>query len=175
MPNQKNIHQLAEIEKSLADHNTVIFTEYAGLSVTDQNNLRSESSKNDATFMVAKNNLIRLALKAKSSELLDQVDTFLNGPTAVLFGTDPVATSKVIVKFLENHENVQIKSAIVDDKVLSMAEIKAFSKLPGREQLLSSLLAQLQAPAQALVRQLNAPIQNLVYGLEAIRAKIATN
>ena len=174
MPNQRNIHQLAEIEKGFADHSTIIFTEYAGLSVTDQNNLRSESQKNGANFMVAKNNLIRIVLKQKAG-LVEQVDTYLNGPTAVLFGKDPVATSKVIVKFLEDHENVKIKSAIVDDKVLTAADIKAFSKLPGREQLLASLLAQLQAPAQALVRQLNAPIQNLVYGLEALRAKLATN
>ncbi len=173
MPNQKNIHQLAQITKNLADYSSVIFTEYAGLTVTDQNNLRTEADKNGGTFMVAKNNLIRIALKEKSKETAEQVDSVLNGPTAVLFGSDPVATSKVMSKFVEDHENIKIKSAIMDDKVVSLAEIKAYSKLPSKDQLLASLLAQLQAPAQALVRQLSAPIQNFVYGLEALKVKLS--
>lgn len=173
MPNQKNIHQLAQITKNLADYSSVIFTEYAGLSVTDQNNLRVEADKNGGTFMVAKNNLIRIALKEKSKETAGQVDSVLNGPTAVLFGSDPVATAKVMSKFVEDHENIKIKSAIMDDKVVSLAEIKAYSKLPSKDQLIASLLAQLQAPAQALVRQLSAPIQNFVYGLEALKTKLS--
>lgn len=173
MPNQKNVHQLAQIEKGLSDHQTVIFTEYAGLSVTDQNSLRSQANKNGASFMVAKNNLLRLALKQKGFDSLDKIDAVLNGPTAVLFGTDPVATSKVITEFLKDHEDLQIKSAIIDGKVTSVKEIKAFAKLPSRDQLLASLLAQLQAPAQALVRQLAAPMQNFVYGLEALRTKLS--
>lgn len=173
MPNQKNIHQLAQITKNIADYSSVIFTEYAGLSVTDQNNLRTEASKNGGTFMVAKNNLIRIALKEKSKDLASQVDTVLNGPTAVLFGTDPVSTAKVMSKFVEDHEAIKIKSAIMDDKVVSLAEIKTYSKLPSKDQLLASLLAQLQAPAEALVRQLSAPIQNFVYGLEALHTKLS--
>ncbi|KKT29279.1 MAG: hypothetical protein UW16_C0031G0001, partial [Microgenomates group bacterium GW2011_GWC1_44_10] len=33
MPNQRKIHQLAEIVKSLNDSKAIILTEYAGLSV----------------------------------------------------------------------------------------------------------------------------------------------
>ncbi len=173
MPNQKNVHQLAQITKNLADYSSVIFTEYAGLSVTDQNTLRTEANKADGTFMVAKNNLIRIALREKSKETADQVDSVLNGPTAVLFGKDPVATSKVMSKFVEDHDTIKIKSAIMDNKFVTLDEIKAYSKLPSKDQLLASLLAQLQAPAQALVRQLSAPIQNFVYGLEALKVKLS--
>lgn len=173
MPNQKNVHQLAQITKNLADYSSAIFTEYAGLSVTDQNNLRTEATKADGTFMVAKNNLLRIALKEKSKETAEQVDSVLNGPTAVLFGKDPVTTSKVMSKFIEDHDSIKIKSAIMDDKVVSLADIKIYSKLPSKDQLLASLLAQLQAPAQALVRQLSAPIQNFVYGLQALHTKLS--
>ncbi len=173
MPNQKNVHQLAQITKNLADYSSVIFTEYAGLSVTDQNNLRTEADKADGTFMVAKNNLLRIALKEISKENAEQVDSVLNGPTAVLFGSDPVTTSKIMSKFVEDHEAIKIKAGIMDNKVVSLADIKAYSKLPSKDQLLASLLAQLQAPAQALVRQLSAPIQNFVYGLEALKVKLS--
>jgi len=173
MPNQKNIHQLAEITKNLSDSTTVILTEYAGLTVAEQNLLREEADKANSAFLVAKNNLMRLALKEKSPELVDSIDTFLQGPTAVLFSPDAVSASKIVMKFSEDHDKLKIKAGIMDNKVISVNEISSLSKLPGREQLLASLLAQLQAPAQALVRQLSAPAQNLVYGLEALKAKLS--
>lgn len=173
MPNQKNIHQLAELTKALADSKAVILTEYAGLTVSEQNALRVEADKQNSTFMVAKNNLLRLALKEKDTELADTVSKDLNGPTAVLFSPDAVSGAKIAVKFSEDHDKFKVKSGIMDGKMISLAEVVTLSKLPSREELLAKLLAQLQAPAQALVRQLNAPIQNLVYGLEALRAKLS--
>lgn len=127
--------------------------------------------------MVAKNNLLRRALKEKFTNdgLPRDVEDVLRGQTAVYFGTDPVSASKTITKFAEDHEQLQIKSAIFEDKVATVADIKAYSKLPSREQLIASLLAQLQAPAQALIRQLSAPIQNFVYGLDALRIKLSTS
>ncbi len=173
MPNQKNVHQLAAITKALASSKAVILTEYAGLTVAEQNILREEAEKTNSSFLVTKNNLLRIAFKEKSKELADTLDSFLNGPTAVLFGADAVSAAKILSKFAEDHEKLKIKTGIMDDKVITIADISALSKLPSYEELLGKLMAQLQAPAQALVRQLSAPMQNLVYGLNAIKAKIS--
>lgn len=173
MPNQRKVHQLAEITKNLNDSKAVIITEYAGLTVSEQNLLRSEADKSGGSFLVTKNNLMRRAFESKSKDLAKDLDSFFNGPTAVLFSPDPVSAAKVISKFSETYDKLKIKSGVMEDKVITIAEIKALSKLPSREQLLASLLGQLQAPAQALVRQLSAPMQNFVYGLEALRAKLS--
>ena len=173
MPNQKNVHQLAGITKALADSKAVILTEYAGLTVAEQNILRAEAEKTHSSFIVTKNNLLRIALKEKSPELAATLDSFLNGPTAVLFGADAVSAAKTLSKFASDHENLKIKTGIMDDKVITIADISALSKLPSYEELLARLMAQLQAPAQALVRQLSAPMQNLVYGLEALKGKLS--
>lgn len=173
MPNQRKVHQLAEIVKNLTDSKAVILTEYAGLSVSEQNLLRAEADKTGGTFLVTKNNLMRLALEDKSKDLAKDLGDYLQGPTAVLFSPDAVSAAKIISKFAEDHDKLKIKTGVMDDKIITIAEIKALSKLPSREQLLASLLAQLQAPAQALVRQLQAPMQNFVYGLEALRAKLS--
>lgn len=173
MPNQKNIHQLAAITKALADSKAVILTEYAGLTVAEQNILREEAEKTNSAFLVTKNNLLRLAIKEKSKELAETLDSFLNGPTAVLFGSDAVSAAKTLTKFAEDHDKLKIKTGIMDDKVITIADISALSKLPSYEELLGKLMAQLQAPAQALVRQLSAPMQRLVYGLEALKTKLS--
>ncbi|KKT72365.1 MAG: 50S ribosomal protein L10 [Candidatus Collierbacteria bacterium GW2011_GWB1_44_6] len=173
MPNQRKIHQLAEIVKNLTDSKAVILTEYAGLTVSEQNMLRAEADKMGGVFLVTKNNLMRLALEEKSKDLAKDLHDSLQGPTAVLFSPDAVAAAKIVAKFAEDHDKLKIKTGIMDDKIITIADIQALSKLPSREQLLASLLAQLQAPAQALVRQLQAPMQNFVYGLEALRAKLS--
>lgn len=169
MPNQKNIHQLAEITKNLLDSKAIILTEYAGLSVSEQTLLRAEASKTGGTFLVTKNNLLRLALTEKSKDLAKDLETFLSGPTAILFSPDAVSAAKIVAKFAEDHDKLKIKSGVMEDKVITISEITSLSKLPSREQLLSSLLAQLLSPAQALVRQLQAPIQNFVYGLNQLQ------
>jgi len=155
MPNQRNIHQLASITKALADSKAVILTEYAGLTVAEQNILREEAEKTNSSFIVTKNNLLRLAFKEKSKELADTLD------------------SKTLTKFAEAHDKLKIKTGIMDDKVITLADISALSRLPSYEELLGKLMAQLQAPAQALVRQLSAPMQNLVYGLDALKTKLS--
>jgi len=173
MPNQKNVHQLAELIRNLSDSKAVILADYAGLTVAEQNQLRSDAAKDDSTFSVAKNNLLRLAIKETNADLADTITPFLSGPTAVLFSKkDAVTGAKIIMKFALDHEKLKVKSGIMDGKTITLAEITSLSKLPSFEELIAKLLAQLTAPAQALVRQLNAPAQNLVYALEAIKNKL---
>lgn len=172
MPNQKNVHELAEIQKGLDQSKAVILADYAGLSVAQTTALRSKAEGADSVFMVTKNNLLKIALKNKSAELLDSLKGFLNGPTAALFSkSDPVTGTKALADFAKDNEALKIKAGIMDDKILTVDQIDALAKLPSKDQLLATLLAQLSAPAQSLVRQMNAPIQRLVYALEAIRNK----
>lgn len=169
MPSQKNIHGLAEIKHHLETAKAVILADYAGLSVADQTTLRAKIAAAGGDFMVAKNNLLAIALKEKLGELPETVAAVLAGPTAVIFAqTDAVMATKAVTEFAKDKDLPKIKIGLMDAKVLSVKDIETLSKLPSREQLLATLLAQLQAPAQALVRQIAAPTQLLVYALDAI-------
>lgn len=169
MPSQKNIHALAEVKHGLETAKAVILANYAGLSVSDQTALRAKIAAAGGEFMVAKNNLLKIALTEKLGTLPAEVEAVLNGPTAVIFAqTDAVAATKAITEFAKDKNLPEVKIGLMADKVLSVKDIEVLSKLPSREQLLASLLAQLQAPAQALVRQIAAPAQLLVYALDAI-------
>lgn len=174
MPSQKNIHALAEVKHGLATAKAIILANYAGLSVSDQTALRAKIAAAGGEFMVAKNNLLAKALEEKLGGLPRDVADVLRGPTAVIFAqTDAVAATKALTEFIKDKDKSlpEIKLGLLDDKILSVKDIEALSKLPSREQLLASLLAQLQAPASALVRQLGTPAQLLVYALNAIKNK----
>lgn len=169
MPSQKNIHGLAEIKHHLETAKAVILADYAGLSVADQTTLRAKIATAGGDFMVAKNNLLKIALKEKLGSLPQEVENVLNGPTAVIFAqTDAVMATKAVTEFAKDKDLPKIKIGLMDAKVLTIKDIETLSKLPSREQLLATLLAQLQAPTQALVRQIAAPAQLLVYALDAI-------
>ncbi len=174
MPSQRNIHALAEVEHHLATAKAVILANYAGLSVSEQTALRDKIAAAGGEFLVAKNNLLKISLTEKLGQLPQEIEAVLNGPTAVIFAqTDAITTAKALTEFIKDKDRnlPQIKIGLMDDKVLSIKDLETLSKLPSREQLLASLLAQLQAPAQALVRQINAPAQLLVYALGAIVRK----
>lgn len=182
MPSQKNLQSLSEIKSSLSTAKAIILANYAGLSVADQTSLRAKIAASGGDYVVAKNNLLKIALEEKLGNLPSDVADVLRGPTAVVFAqTDVVTATKAIVEFAKDKNLPEIKIGMMlgqrslggvgDDKILSIKEIDTLSKLPSREQLLSSLLAQMSAPAEALVRQINAPIQLLAYALEAITHK----
>ena len=171
MPSQRNVHGLAEIKHHLATAKAVILANYAGLSVADQTTLRAKLSAAGGEFLVAKNNLLKIALKEKLGDLPRELEDVLNGPTAVIFAeSDAVTTAKALAEFIKDKDKSlpEIKLGLLDGQILSVKDIETLSQLPSREQLLATLLAQLAAPAQALVRQINTPAQLLVYALDAI-------
>lgn len=172
MPSQKNLDRLQELSDKIASSKAVIFTDYSGLSMADQTELRQKIAETGGTFSVSKNTLLRIILKGKFKELPDEVDTILNGPTAVVIADeDAVSSTKALAEFIKDHERPSIKIGLMEDKVLTVEDVTALSKLPGREQLLATLLAQLNAPAQNLVGVLSASMRNLVYVLQAINTQ----
>ena len=54
-------------------------------------------------------------------------------------------------------------------EMLSMDQIKALSKLPGRDELLAKLMGTMQAPVQKFVQTLNEVPAKFVRGLAAVR------
>lgn len=170
MPSPKNISQLQTLKDKLAESQALILANYQGLSVESQNKLRQAITDTQGEFTVAKNNLLRIALKDKLKEIPEEVDKALNGTTAVLFANvDAAASIKALTKFIKENEKPEIKVGLLNDRVLSLPEIDQLSKLPSREQLLSNLLAQLNAPSQAFAAVLAAPTRYLVYALNAIK------
>ena len=178
MPSNKNVQQLKKINQQLDSTPVAILVDYAGLTVSQQQDLKKQVKEVEGEFKVTKNTLISLALKDKAPDLLDSLSNDLQGQTAVIYAPDPVSASKIVTKFQKENENLGIKIGFTlkkdgkgEDKILSTDEISTLSKLPGREELLATLMAQLNAPISTLTRLINSPTQYLVYVVKAIQDK----
>lgn len=170
MPNLKNQNQKTEVSAALAASKAVIITNYAGLNLAAQTELRRLLSAAGGRFAVTKNTLLRLALQENLGDLPEDALKALEGPTAVLYATDdPVGPAKALVQFAADHDLPQIKLGLLDGKFLTAQDIVNLSKLPGKQELLGMLVGQLNAPIYSFAQVLRANLQNLVFVVDAVK------
>ena len=144
----------------------VTLVNFPGLTVSEVNELRFKLREVQGEMKVAKNTLLRLAVKGTDGEaLLD----YFNGPNAAVFAyEDPVSVAKVLVEFAKEHEALKLRTGILNGKIVDASSLEALSKLPSREVLLGQLLSVLVATPTNLVQVLAAVPRKLLYALKAI-------
>ena len=79
-----------------------------------------------------------------------------------------MAAAKVLSKFEKTNDAFSIKVGAMSGGLLSLAEIEALAKLPGREELLSTLVGTMQAPITKFVQTLNEIPTKFVRTLAAV-------
>src|SRR5262245_65217908 len=94
MPTAAKEATVAELREELANAKTMIVSEYRGLTVKEIAEIRRALRKQDVTYRVVKNRLMRIAAEDSVGEALGPL---LTGPTAIAFGTDEAATAKAVI------------------------------------------------------------------------------
>jgi large subunit ribosomal protein L10 len=101
-----------------------------------------------------------------------KVSDSLKGMNAlVLSYNDAVAAVKALFNFHKDNEKLEIKQGVMENKVLSPSEVEALSKLPGKNELIATLIARLKGPSYGMVNVLSASPRSLLYALKAISEK----
>ncbi len=167
MNRETKASKVEELNETFSKAKFAVVADYRGLKVTELEKLRAGLREQNAQIRIAKNTLLRIAVKGTDYEGL--TDDFV-GTTAIAFSfEEPVGPAKALAEFGKEFEALQIRSAGLDGKVLSADDVKALSKLPSKDQLLGQLCGVLAALPTKLVRTLNAAPSNLVYALQAIK------
>lgn len=150
--NQKKA-EVKELADKMKSAKLILLTEYRGINVTDDTQLRKDLRNVNATCSVIKNNITRRALQECGIEGLDES---LVGPTAVIMSNeDYLEPSKTIYKFSKDNEYYKIKGGVIDGKVMTAEEIITLAKLPSRETLLSMLAGALLSNISKVAVALN--------------------
>lgn len=131
MPSEKILaakqQRVEELVSELKGATTYVFVATRGLTVAQDTEMRAELRKAGVKFEVIKNTVLRRVFAELGYEGLDEV---FKGPTAVGYSDDIIAPAKVLAKFSEDFEPMEIKGGIIDGKVATIAEIVALSKVP---------------------------------------------
>ena len=159
--------KVTELNETFTTAKFAVVADYRGLKVTEIEKLRGSLREHDAQIRIAKNTLLRLAVKDTDYEGMTKDFT---GTTAIIYSfDDPVGPAKALADFAKEFEALQIRSAVFEGKLMSADDVTTLSKLPSKDQLLGQLCGVLAAVPTKLVRTLNAAPSNLVYALQAIK------
>jgi large subunit ribosomal protein L10 len=132
----------------------VVVAHYAGLTVAQMTKLRSEMRSAGGKVKVAKNRLVKLALEGTDAK---GIADLLKGPTCLAFSADPVAATKIAVKFARANEKFVILGGAMGTTVLDAKGVNSLADLPSLDELRGKLIGLLQAPASKIARTLNEP------------------
>ena len=167
MKRDEKVSRVSELNETFTKAKFAVVTDYRGLKVTEMEELRRELKKSDALIRVAKNSLLRLAVKDTDYEILSE---YFTGTTAVAVSfEDPVASAKALSGFAKEYKALSIRSAALEGSVLNADEVLALSKLPGKPELQAKLLGTMAAVPTGLVQVLSAVPRNFVFALQAIK------
>ena len=147
--------QAIESAKNLLQgYEDFIFTDYRGLTVEQITDLRHQLRAKECSFKVVKNNFARIAFEELK---IDSVSDFLAGPTAVALSKgDTNEVAKVLYDFAKNVPALEIKGGLVGNEIYDAAKLEAFSKLPGKSQLIAMIMSTINAPVQKIAATLQA-------------------
>ena len=146
-----------------------IFADYRGLTVEQITNLRKQLRAKDAQFKVVKNNFARIAFEQLKAP---DVAAYMSGPTAVAISPrDANEVAKIMIDFAKDVPALKVKGGLVGASVYDAAQVAAFSRLPGRLELIAMLMSVMNGPARNLAAALNDINGRLVRTVKAIADK----
>lgn len=161
--------KVEEIAEKLKRADGVLLTDFRGLNVGQQRELRRKLSAEGIEFRVLKNTLVKLAAEKAG---MGEMDEYLAGPTALAFGyEDGLTASRVLGDFAKVHQQLIVKAGMVAGVAYDSVAMKRLASLPPRDELLSRLVGSLQGPIAGLVATLGGPISGLTGTLTSIAAQ----
>ena len=149
MNREEKTELLNTLHEVFSNAESVVITEYLGLTVAEADELRNKVRAVGASLRVTKNRIARLAVKDTKFEGL--ADLF-KGPVAMAYASDPISACKACVEFAKNNEKLVIVGGALSDKALTLDEIKELAAIPSMDELRAKLVGLIQAPAAKLAR-----------------------
>ena len=160
MPNAKVLESkkaiVTALEEQLKGAASGVLVDYSGITVEQDTELRNELRKNEVTYAVVKNTMVRRALDESG---LSELDDVLHGNTSLATATeDPIAPIKVLADYSKKmgEDKFHIKAAFMEGKVLSKSEIAQLATLTSKKDLYAQLVGVLVAPVANLAAVVNA-------------------
>lgn len=166
MPTEAKRETVAQLREEISRSRTFIVSEYRGLKVSELAEIRRALRKQDVTYHVVKNRLMRIAAEGEMGEALSPL---LEGPTAIAFGNDEAGTAKAVLDATRPYIRIlRIKGAVLGASRIDAEGVTALAALPPRPVLQARLAGAIVSPVATMAGLLSAPLRNLAWGLQQL-------
>lgn len=159
---------VAELTSLLESAKLVAYAQYQGLTVKQLQELRRNAREAGVTIRVVKNRLVRVAV-ANVKALKDVDTTSLEGQLVYAVSSeDEVSPAQVLHTFGKENPGLKLVGGISNDgNVFDEASITELASLPGKDQLIAQVVAQLLSPVHDTTNALSGNLHALLDGVEA--------
>lgn len=168
---QKQVKVQALVE-SIKASGAIYLVNYAGIPVVEDNGFRQVLNTKGIEYKAVKNTLLKRALAECNVEGLDDQ---LQGVTSILFGSvdSPNAPAKELVALLKEHkEIVTVKAISLDGTIMAGTSLEDVSKMPGREELIASIVSMAVGPGSNLASIIAGPGSTIAGQLKTLEDKL---
>lgn len=145
--------KVAEIKEKLEKSQGLVLSEYQGLTVEDDTQLRKNLREAGVEYKVYKNTLVILAARELG---IEGIVKHLQGPISIAFGyEEPTVAARVLNDFAKTHKKLQLKAGIIQGVVMDGAQVNELASIPPRDVLIARLLGSFKAPLSNFAYLLN--------------------
>ena len=166
MPTEAKRETVDDLRAELDASRAMIVSEYRGLTVREISEIRRALRKQDVTYRVVKNRLMRIA--AQDNAAAEALSPLLVGPTAIAFGTDEAATAKAVLDATRPYKIVKITGGVLGSRAIDASSVTRLAALPSREVLLAEAVGAIVAPMSTVAGLFDAPLRDVVGLVQAL-------
>jgi large subunit ribosomal protein L10 len=166
MPTEAKRETIDDLRAELDASRAMIVSEYRGLTVREISEIRRALRKQDVTYRVVKNRLMRIA--AQDNAAAEALSPLLVGPTAIAFGTDEAATAKAVLDATRPYKIVRITGGVLGSRAIDANSVTRLAALPSREVLLAEAVGAIVAPMSTVAGLFDAPLRDVVGLVQAL-------
>jgi large subunit ribosomal protein L10 len=166
MPTEAKRETIDDLRAELDASRAMIVSEYRGLTVKEISEIRRALRKQDVTYRVVKNRLMRIA--AQDNAAAEALTPLLVGPTAIAFGTDEAATAKAVLDATRPYKIVKITGGVLGSRAIDASSVTRLAALPSREVLLAEAVGAIVAPMSTVAGLFDAPMRDVVGLVQAL-------
>jgi large subunit ribosomal protein L10 len=151
---QKKEEIVAKVSDIAKTAKTLVFTQFKGLTVAEQNEMRKALRGSDVGYTVAKKSLLNRALADAGYE---GTMPSLDGEISLAFGEDELAPAREVAVFVKKFgDHLSFAGGVFGGKFVGKDEITAIASIPGMDALRAQFLQLINSPRQRFAVVVNA-------------------
>jgi large subunit ribosomal protein L10 len=166
---EKKESLVKEINENFAAHDSFYLFDFINMPVAQTMELRKQLHENSFPIKVVKN---RLALRALTEALPEDLKDYFRGPTAIAFASEnPLQLARMLRDFSKQHKVLKFKAGLLEGQFLPQDKFEDVANLTSRDDLIAKLGFLMANPLITLLRTLQTPIESLGRLLSLLKSK----
>ena len=165
---------VADLIGKFSEANGYYLVDFVGMTVEEAIKFRRELKKNGIKYKVAKNTLIKRALKEVGSEGKIPNANFFGASGVVFALDDAVAPARIIKELFDKTQKPRLKAAVIEGVFYDGSQLKTIAALPSKPDIIAGIIGSLQAPISGIVGSINAVMRDVAYLVEEVAKKKAS-